>query len=280
MITPLRNLLDKLRRMQAVARHADQLHDAFEDRDHAPLDAHEQELLANALSFAEVTADDVCVARTDIQAVPETADFSALLLAFQSSQHSRLPVYGSDLDDIKGIIHMKDVICFVGKEDSFDMGKTLRPAVFVPENMPIPRILQLIKKTRTLLVLVTDEYGGTTGLVSLRDILEQLVGDIDDEHADEETHQVMELAPGRWRVHPQISLEDSAQRLGVQLNHYAEEDVETLGGLVMKLARRVPQRGERVPLGPGLMAVVTGSDGRRLTGLEVIADASAMEAPE
>ncbi len=280
MISPIRNLLDKLRRIKAIARHADQLHDAFEDRDHAPLDIHEQELLANALSFAEVTADDVSVARTDIVAIPATADFAAVLAAFQHSQHSRLPVYGNDLDDIKGIIHMKDVICFVGKEEAFDLREALRPPVFVPENMSIPRVLQLIKKSRTLMVLVTDEYGGTTGLVSLRDILEQLVGGIEDEHTEDDIHAVVQLAPGRWRVHPQTTLEDAGEHFGVNLEQYADEEVETLGGLVMKLARRIPQRGERVPLAPGYMAMVTGSDGRRLTGLGVAADPVTMEGGE
>ena len=247
------------------------LHDLIADREEdTPFTQDDKELIAAALHFSSIEADDVSVARSDIVAVKHSASFQDCLAILQENRYSRMPVYGEDLDDILGFITFKDVMLYVGKEKTFEVGKILRAATFVPDAMPIPQVLQLMKKNKVQMALVVDEYGGTAGLITLKDILEELVGDMTDEH-EEATLVLVALKGGRYRLDPKMSLEDFATHLGQPLAADLDDlAFETVGGLVLSLAGRVPEQGETFDLPTGQQLKVTESDGRRILGLEIL----------
>lgn len=269
MFTSLRQTFSRFRKAAELSPHIDDLYAAFEEREgDAPLKGHERELLENALTFSATTADEVGMPRADIASIPANADFATALKAFQDSNHSRLPVIGNDLDDVKGLITLKDIIALVGREKDFDMDKLLRPVTFVPESMPLPRVLHIMKRTRVPLVMVSDEFGGTSGLITLKDILEEILGDFEDEHEDGKGPGLVSLGQKRYRVQGDYALEDLDGQLNTQLAP-AYSDVETLGGAILREAKTVPVKGQTFVLHGGVHATVVGSDGRRVLAAEL-----------
>ncbi len=265
--------VSRFKKALELAPHIDDLYAAFEEREgDAPLKRHERELLENAMAFSATTADEVGMPRADIMTLPETADFTTVLKAFQDSYHSRLPVVGEGLDDVKGLVTLKDVIALVGHEADFDMAKMLRPVNFVPESMPLPRVLRVMKATRMPLVMVSDEFGGTSGLITLKDILEELLGDIEDEHDDTKGPGLIALGDRRYRMQGDYALDDLDRQFMTTLAT-VYEDVETIGGALMREAKTVPARGQSFVLAPGVNATVTASDGRRVITVELALDA-------
>ncbi|PZP40498.1 MAG: magnesium/cobalt efflux protein [Pseudomonas fluorescens] len=269
MLDTLKNYVTRWRKAVELAPHIDDLHAAFEEREgSAPLKRHERELLENALVFSTTTADDVGIPRADIVGIPLDADFASVIKAFQDGYHSRLPVVGRDLDDVKGLISLKDVMGLVGREKDFSMDKLLRPVTFVPESMALPRVLHIMKRSRMPMVMVSDEFGGTSGLITLKDILEELVGEIDDEHNDGKVPALVSMGGGAYRVQGDYQLEDLDRQLKTRLTERFD-DVETLGGAVMREAKTVPDKGESYLLDEGVQATVTSSDGRRVLAVEL-----------
>jgi magnesium and cobalt transporter len=257
--------------------HADALYETFGeslnnhgDVQGAPLrlSRHERELLENALAFGKLVADDVAVPRADIIAVPEKSKFAKVIQMFSKTHHSRLPVMGRDLDDMKGFVLLKDVVAFIGREDEFTLQAVLRPLPVVPETLPLPKVLQSMRRAKVPLVLVSDEFGGVSGLISLKDILEQLVGVMDDESAVQD-EAVMSLGHNRYRVRGDAELDVLDRVLGVHFARHASDDVVTLAGLVMQLAQRIPDKGDSIALFDGWKAVVFESDGRRILRLDL-----------
>ncbi|TKW61952.1 MAG: CBS domain-containing protein [Blastochloris viridis] len=269
MFESLRKAFSRVKKAAELSPHIDDLYAAFEEREgDAPLKRHERELLENTLAFSAITADDVGMPRADIVGIPHTADFATVLKAFQDSYHSRLPVMGADLDDIKGLVTLKDVIALLGREQDFDMGKLVRPVTFVPESMPLPRVLHIMKRTRVPLVMVSDEFGGTSGLITLKDIMEEILGDFEDEHEDGKGPGLTSLGNKRYRVQGDYALEDLDSQLNTDLAT-AYDDVETIGGAVMREAKTVPVKGQTFRLSGGVHVTVTGSDGRRVLSVDV-----------
>lgn len=266
---PFSSLWRRWHRARAMETLTDDLHVAWQEREERPLTKTERELLQNALTFSTYTADDVCVPRSDIVAVPASASFGDVMQAFVDSSFSRLPVYGKSLDDIVGIITLKDMVTYYGKEKGFSLAKCLRPAVFVPESMPVTRVLQTMKKHRVGVLMVTDEYGGIGGLLTLKDLLGELVGDIEDEHTSEDEDGIVQIAVGLFQMPATTLLEDLEQELGLTLPPPPASDIETLGGLVMHEARRVPAVGEVVSLPGYVMAKVVAADARKIKLLEL-----------
>lgn len=268
-LTWLKKRWQRMRKAWELNPHIDDLHAAFEDREGAALTRHERELLENALAFSQVTADDVSVPRAEIVSVAESSDFPSVLRTFVDSSHTRLPVHGKNLDDIKGFVMLKDFIPFVGREASFSLAAITRPVAFVPENMSLPRVLQIMRKNHAPMVLAVDEFGGTSGLISLHDILEELVGDIEDEHGPADEAPMVSIGSGRYRVQGDFTLEDLDAALGTTLALAFEDHAETLAGALMQTARKVPAKGEKIILHPNVEAMVTASDGRRVLMVEI-----------
>jgi CBS domain containing-hemolysin-like protein len=247
----------------------DQIEDAIDEADEsAPepgdLGSQEREMLRNVLHFADRTAGEIAVTRGDIVAVPQTISFDELAGAFAEAGHSRLPVYGESLDEVIGMVHIKDV--FVASRDpSQDRSlKTLmRTPLFVPESMGVLDLLARMRSERMHLAIIVDEFGGTEGLVTIEDVVEEIVGEIEDEHDEEADRMLTLLEDGLWEADARLELEELTTTVDARLT--AEEDeIDTVGGLVFLLAGRILQPGESVQHPSGWRLECVEADGRRI----------------
>jgi CBS domain containing-hemolysin-like protein len=226
----------------------------------------EREMLKNLLHFGELTADDAAVPRSDIIAVPETASFDELVAAFADAGHSRLPVYRDTLDHIIGMIHVKDVFAILAgvAERPSAITSLMRQPRYVPQSMGALELLADMRATRTHLAIVVDEYSGTDGLVTIEDLMEEIVGDIEDEHDDAPEELVVKHGEGMWDVEARAELEDLAERFDARLED-VDEDVDTIGGLAVVLAGQVPAPGAMLEHTSGWRIEVLEGDERRVT---------------
>ncbi|WP_245424178.1 hemolysin family protein [Methylovirgula sp. 4M-Z18] len=284
----------------------DDIEDALEEHTtSADISQQERLMLKNVLSLHDLRVEDVMIPRADIIALPAEISLADALSAFRTAGHSRFPVYGDTLDDPRGMVHIRDFIDFLAskaesgvrrkrrgkaavaeaapeepaRRPAFGMldfsvplssAKILRPVLFVPPSMPALDLLVKMQATRTHMALVIDEYGGTDGLVSIEDIVEMIVGDIEDEHDEAETLNVHAAPDGSFVVDARGSLEDVSKAVGTDLTSMADaEEVDTLGGLVTSLAGRVPVRGEIVAAKDGLEFEIVDADPRRLKRIRI-----------
>ncbi|MGO4706530.1 hemolysin family protein [Microvirga sp. 2MCAF38] len=274
----------------------DVLSEVVEDTDFSP---QERAMLKNVLGFHRLRVDDVMVPRADIVAVAAETNLGELLNLFRTAGHSRLPVYGETLDDPRGMIHIRDFLDYLaarsdarpsrrrpktGDENvaaapslirvdlsmTLSAAQILRPVLFVPRSMPALDLLVRMQATRTHMALVIDEYGGTDGLVSIEDLVEMVVGDIEDEHDDATTLTIMASADGTFIADARASLDEVKEALGIDLTDEEDaEDIDTIGGFIATLAGRVPLRGELIA-GPGhLEFEVLDADPRRLKRVRI-----------
>ncbi|MGL5837346.1 MAG: hemolysin family protein [Sphingorhabdus sp.] len=209
------------------------------------LSATERVMLRNLLHFSEHRVDDVMVPRSDILGIPENASFDEAVAAFAEQGHSRMPVYKDTLDNITGMIHIKDVFAVLaeGKEKPDSLEAFIRQPRYVPESMGVVELLDEMRRTRTHLAIVIDEYSGTEGLVTIEDLVEEIVGEIEDEHDDEPEALFAEAAPGIWEADARAELDDLAEALDPALGK-VDEDVDTIGGLAFVIAGQVPVPGD------------------------------------
>jgi CBS domain containing-hemolysin-like protein len=253
----------------------DQIEEAIEEHeDEAPakgdLSGPERQMLRNLLDFGDSNAGDVGVPRADIIAVPETISFPDLVAAFADAGHSRLPVYRDSLDEVIGMIHIKDVFAILarGETPPDTIASMMRQPRYVPESMGVIDLLAEMRATRTHLAIVLDEYSGTEGLITIEDIVEEIVGEIEDEHDDAPTALLVPLMDGVWQADARAELEEAAELIDPRLGE-VEEDIDTLGGLATILAGHVPQAGETVLHPSGWRLEVTEADPRRVTRLRL-----------
>ena len=224
----------------------------------------ERQMLRNLLHFGEQTAGDICVTRGDIMAVPSDVTFDQLIQAFADAGHSRLPVYGESLDDVVGMVHIKDV--FMARGDASrdrSLAALMRDPLFIPESMGVIELLARMRSQRTHLAIVVDEFGGTEGLVTIEDVVEEIVGDIEDEHDEAEAGMLTMLEDGLWEADARIELEELAQAVDRRLSS-DEDEVDTLGGLIFLLAGHIPAKGECVAHASGWKLEAVDSDPRRI----------------
>ena len=247
----------------------DEIEEAIDDaEDERPiagdLTPTERQMLRNLLHFGERTAGDVCVTRGEIMAVPSTIGFDDLVNAFADAEHSRLPVYGESLDQVIGMIHIKDV--FQAQVDPTRDRSTqalLREPLFVPESMSVIDLLARMRSQRIHLAVVVDEFGGTEGLVTIEDVVEEIVGDIEDEHDIEQVGLLTLLEDGLWEADARIELEELAKTVDPRLT-WEEDEVDTLGGLIFLLAGHIPARGECIVHPSGWRLEAVDSDARKV----------------
>jgi CBS domain containing-hemolysin-like protein len=260
----------------------DQIEEAIEEHeDEAPakgdLSGAERQMLRNLLDFGDRTAGDVGVPRADIIAVPEDISFTDLVAAFADAGHSRLPVYRDSLDEVIGMIHVKDVFAILarGQTPPANIAALIRQPRYVPESMGVLDLLAEMRATRTHLAIVLDEYSGTEGLVTIEDIVEEIVGEIEDEHDDAPTATLVPLLDGIWQADARAELEEVAELVDPRLGE-VEEDIDTLGGLATVLAGHVPQAGESVVHPSGWRLEVIEADTRRVARLRLYPPAEAV----
>jgi magnesium and cobalt transporter len=183
------------------------------------------------------------------------------------SGHSRFPVHGDDKDEILGILLAKDLLKFFGAAENFDIRTMLRPAVLIPESMRLNVLLEEFRLSRNHMALVVNEYGGVAGLITIEDVLEQIVGEIDDEHDDEEEPQLMhQQAGGDWLVSALTPIEDFNEQTGAD---FPDEEYDTVGGMVTSDFGHLPEVGEEVVIGDYLF-LVTQADDRRVQQFRVV----------
>ena len=256
------------------------------ERESASLSAQERIMLGNLLEFGELKVRDVMVPRADIIAVDETIGLSELLQVFREAQHSRLPLYRETLDDPTGLIHVKDVLGLLesNAEGAFCLAPNAniaglkRPVLFAPPSMRALDLMLKMQASHTHLALVIDEYGGTDGLVSIEDIIEEIVGDIADEH-DEDAVPLKPDGDG-FIADARMDLDDFREQSGHDLElGEDEQDVDSLGGLVTSLLGRVPQRGEIVAHPRGYEFQVLDADPRRIHKLRITLPSTALPDP-
>ncbi len=262
----------------------------------AELSQHEREMLKNVLGLRAKRVNDVMVPRADIVAVPLEISLGDLLRVFRTASHSRLPVYNDTLDDPRGMIHLRDFVDFISERAEQDAGarrrklsvekldlarldlsmplsaaKILRPVLFAPPSMQALDLLVKMQSTRTHMALVIDEYGGTDGLVSIEDLVEIVVGEIEDEHDLEENATIVKGSDGSMIVDGRASLSEVSEALGVDFTRDDEvEEIETIGGFVGFLAGRVPIRGEIITGFENLEFEVLDADPRRVKRLRIM----------
>lgn len=230
----------------------------------------ERQMLRNLLHFGERTVGEVAVTRGDIIAVPSSIGFEELVAAFVDAEHSRLPVYADSLDTVIGMVHIKDLLALKvsGAAPPDDLTELLRVPLFVPESMGLIDLLARMRAERIHLAIVVDEFGGTEGLVTIEDIVEEIVGEIEDEHDEEPAGMLIQLEDGMWDADARAELDEVAKTIDGRLG-IVEEDVDTLGGLAFVLAGHVPQQGEIVEHPSGWRLEVTDSDTRRVNRLRL-----------
>lgn len=242
--------------------------DEAEESEGAPtagdLGAAERQMLRNLLHFGEQTAGDICVTRGDIVAVPRDIGFEALVSAFVEAGHSRLPVYGESLDDVIGMVHIKDVfVASVDPARDRSIEALMREPLFIPESMGAIELLARMRTERVHLAIVVDEFGGTEGLATIEDVVEEIVGDIEDEHDDAEAAMLTLLDDGVWEADARIELEELAEAVDPRLSS-EEDEVDTLGGLIFLLAGHIPAKGECITHPSGWKLEAVDSDPRRI----------------
>ncbi|MBF0333952.1 MAG: HlyC/CorC family transporter, partial [Alphaproteobacteria bacterium] len=247
----------------------DTLDELIEEREDAeiPIDDHERLLLANILHLRDVTAYDVMVPRADIVAMDAKTPFRDLLETFARVGHSRLPIYRGTLDDVIGMIHIKDVLALVESGKPFHLPKLLRKVIFISPSMRVLDLLLEMRLKRNHMALVVDEYGGIDGLVTIEDLVEQIVGEIEDELDRQPEADMVVRADGVIEADARTPIEDFEEMVGPMLSEDEREDIDTLGGLVFALAGRIPGRGELIGHPAGLEFEVVDADPRRIKRL-------------
>ena len=224
----------------------------------------ERKMLRNLLHFGEQTVDDVAVPRADIIAIPESATFAEIVSAFAEAGHSRLPVYRENLDEVVGMIHVKDVFAVLAEgRPPPPLIDLIRQPLYVPQSMGVLDLLAEMRAKRTHLAIVIDEYSGTEGLLTIEDLVEEIVGEIEDEHDDEPTALFVPGDDGCWDADARAELDDVGEALDPRLAE-VDGDVDTLGGLAAVLAGHVPEVGEVLLHASGWRIEVTEADERRV----------------
>jgi magnesium and cobalt transporter len=235
------------------------------------LDAEERALLGNVLRLRGITAYDVMVPRADIMAIPESHSLPETIALIQTEGHSRYPIYRDGLDDIIGMVHIKDVFAAIGKDEkAFALADILRRPLFVVPSIPVLDLLLQMRQARVHMALVVDEYGGIDGLITIEDLVETIVGDISDEHDEVQAQQITERPDGALDLDARTPIGAFEEKLGnVLTDEERAADIDTVGGLVFTLAGRVPAKGELVSHPSGLEFRILEADPRRIRRLRV-----------
>jgi len=274
--SPLKSMVDWLRgRSGETAR--DALEDLIEEAEEgeASLGADERQLLLNILELKDQTVSDVMVPRVDIIAAKADASLDDLIALITEEAHSRMPLYRETLDDAFGIVHVKDVLVWRGRDEDFKTSAIVRPVLFVAPSMQVLELLLEMRAKRVHMALVVDEFGGIDGLATIEDLVEEIVGEIEDEFDEDEKPVLEKRLDGSWNAGARTPLEDLEATLKVAVFSDEEHDeIDTLGGLVFSIAGRVPSRGELLTHDSGLEFEILDVDPRRIKRVRVRAPQS------
>ena len=249
----------------------DTLEEILEEREEQeqPINADERLLLANILELRHRTVHDVMVPRADVVGIDEDTSLDDVIQIITREGHSRLPVFEDTLDDTIGFIHAKDVLAWRGMQADFTPAKIIRKVLFVSPSMQVLELLLEMRVVRAHMALVVDEYGGVDGLVTIEDLVEEIVGEIEDEHDNSPELKLTKVLDGEYIADARVTVETLEDQLGPVLDEEEREDLDTLGGLVFSLTGRVPVRGELVRHPSGLEFEILDADPRRIRKLRL-----------
>jgi len=230
----------------------------------------ERTMFRNLLDFGRLDVADVMVPRADIISIPADISVNRLITLICEQGHSRVPVHRGTLDDVLGMVHIRDLLAFWERKEDFQISSIVRSLLFVPPSMPIQDLLLEMRATKIHMALVVDEYGGTDGLVTIEDLVEEIVGEIEDEHDRTIEPRLTARADGLFDADARVPVPDFESKFGIDLLPDARnEEIDTLGGLVCELAGRVPMRGELITHPSGMTFEVVDADPRRIRRLRV-----------
>ncbi len=235
----------------------------------APIDADQRALLSNVLDLQDRTIHDIMVPRADIVAIESKADLSGVIELMTKRGHSRLPFYRNTLDDTLGMVHIRDVLAWRGKDDTFSLPNIQRKVLFVSPSMLVLELLLEMRVKRCHMALVVDEFGGVDGLVTIEDLVEEIVGEIEDEHDRGNEANLTPRPDGAIDANARVSLESLEEIVGSFVTEEEREEIGTLGGLLFLLAGRVPIRGELISHPSGLEFEILEADPRRIKRVRV-----------
>ncbi|MGM0422372.1 MAG: hemolysin family protein [Pseudomonadota bacterium] len=275
-----RGLISALKNLIGQKSHDSNLRDAIEELitdtsgtgEHASMFSvaeHERALITNILDLRDLPVIDVMVPRADIVAVNISTSTEELINLLTEKPHSRLPVYEDDLDNVIGAVHMKDVVTAFASKKKFELRDILRNVLVVSPSMRVMDLLLKMRQSRVHLAMVVDEFGGIDGLITINDLIEAVVGEIDDEHNFEIQPQLIERLDGSVIADARYEIEEFEEKYGNILNEEDYEDVDTLGGFVNALAGHLPARGEIITYENGIEFEVLDADPRRIKRIRI-----------
>jgi CBS domain containing-hemolysin-like protein len=232
------------------------------------LTSKEKTILENILTINKLKAYDIMVPRADIICASHNASFDDLIKIINAESHSRIPIYRKDLDDVLGMIHIKDLIKLTSKEmqNNFDLKSLLKEVLFIPPSMPVLNILLKMQSSKLHMALVIDEHGGTDGLVTIEDLVEEIVGEIQDEHDNEEITEFKKINDTTFVADAKMELSEFQKKTGIIFNSVT---IDTLGGYVFSMINRVPQKGEIIKSDPAYTFEVLDADPRKIKILKI-----------
>ena len=236
-------------------------------REQKIFDEDTQQWLEKIIDFRGLEVRDAMISRAQMDVVKAGDSINRIIAYVVGTTHSRFPVIADDKDNVLGILHAKDLLKYTLNPEQFKLENVLRPAVFVPEGKPLSVLLKEFRDMHNHLAVVVDEYGSISGLVTLEDVIEQILGDIEDEFdEDDSADNIFAVSPDRWRINAVAEIEDVNEFFGTD---YSDEEVNTIGGLVIKELGHLPVRGEKAVIGP-LQFTVARADNRRLHTLMAV----------
>lgn len=270
------NLLSWLKMFRKSKSSSENLREAIEeymgdidDPEKEAIAQHEQILITNVLELRDMTVVDVMIPRADISALDINTSQEDLVKFLEDKSFSRFPVYEDTLDNIVGSLHIKDLLAQMMAQKDFNVKDLLREAPIVSPAMPVLDLMLQMRQTKKHMAMVVDEYGGIDGLVTFGDVLEAIVGEIDDEFDTEEENVLLEKTDGSIVADARVDIEDFEDKYGELLSEEERDDVDTLGGLVFSIAGRIPARGEVIRHDSGMVFEVLDADPRRINRLRI-----------
>ena len=229
----------------------------------------EKNILHNAFKFSDLTAKQVMVPRTDMVCIPNDMSIEELSKLAAENQYTRYPVYDEDIDHITGLIHVKDLFSLSLKDEVCPLKMLEREIMLVPETITMDKLVLEFKRRKSQMAIVVDEFGGTSGLITVEDVLEEIFGDVQDEFdEEEEICDIVEVEPNHYFANAMVRLDEMAEFFGIKEDNIDDEDIETIGGLVVKLLGRIAEVNDTVTF-ENLTFIVKEVEGARITKLEI-----------
>jgi CBS domain containing-hemolysin-like protein len=238
-----------------------------EESQNIDLSSKEKSILSNILSINKLKADDVMIPRASIVAISQDSSFQNIIDTIDKESHSRMPVFRKDLDDVLGMIHIKDIIKFSGSNhNDFNIKKIMREVLFVPPTMPVMNLLLKMQATKLHMALVIDEHGGTDGLITIEDVIEEIVGEIEDEHDKDDDFNFKKIDSNTFEAKADMTLDDFNHESNLSI---VEENVDTLGGYIFSKINRVPYAGEVIKVDNAYQFEIIEADPRKIKKIRI-----------